>query len=242
MNDTLNMFNNSDFERDLENNFNTALNLSCENHSYESLMEFLSSDKIVEKQLAVLELTEIKSNRDAFLLVSNLVGQNGKIREAVAFKISELAQNPLYIDYFNDEKVLNLFLQGIMDINGNVCRHMVNLTVLDYFRLFLSKKLPESIRNILDEISKLDKNDKQYKISKRNFQLYWALEALFCIVEKINPIEIKDILFVTAGFEDYTIREKTAKILSMVDDELFDGIKINLSKDENYYVRRYIGK
>lgn len=248
LNDTLDSSKESDlmadFDSDFETNFNAAMKMSIEKYDYVELIKFLRSEKIVEKQIAILELDEIKSKNDALILVSNLIGQDGKIREAVAFKVNELIKNPSYIDFFIDEKVFDVLLQGIMDINGNVCRQIVDLGGKwgenEAFGLYLCEKLPKRVNEILIEIKKIDMASKQYVISKRNFQLYWCLEALYNIIDIVNFDEIKEILFATGVFYDYTIREKTAKILTKIDNFEFDKFKEKLKIDENYYVRRYL--
>lgn len=225
---------------DLEQNFNLALKMTNNTYDYSALINFLSSEKIVEKQMAALSLFEIKSIEDAMILVSNLTGQDGKIREAVAYKINELAKNSEFRNYFNSEKTFSILLQGIMDINGNVCRQIVDLILpWNDFKKYLSAKLPEQIISILLNIEKLTADEKQYVVSKRNFQLYWSLEALFDCVENVDIALLKEILLKTTDFEDYTIREKTAKILGKISDPSFDKLKKRLKNDSNYYVRRY---
>lgn len=223
----------------LDNTFET--NFSC-NYNYEKLINLLNSDNIKEKHFAVLELEEIRSQNDAKILVSNLVGQDGKIREAVAFKVNELAQNPDYAEFFISEEIFDILIEGIMDINGNVCRQIVGskLTESSEFQKYLCNKLPERINKILDEIEKIDQTSKQYVISKRNFQLYWCLEALYNIIDNIEFKKIKNILLKTGDFHDYTIREKTAKILTKLDNCELNELKEKLKNDENYYVRRYL--
>lgn len=241
MNDTLNTPHHADYETNLEANFNAAMKMCADKYDYDKLIMLLSSDKIIKKQIAVLELKEIKSVKDAQMLVANLVGQDGKIREAVAFKMNELADNPQYCSYFKGEKVYATLLEGIMDINGNVCRQIVSGKWFDDndFQAYLCDKLPERINEILAEIEKLEQNSKQYVISKRNFQLYWCLEALYNIIEVIDCQKIKQILLKTSEFYDYTIREKTAKIIAKLNNSELNELEIKLKNDENYYVRRY---
>ena len=241
MNDTLNTPHYADYETNLETNFNTAMNMCGEKYSYDELMVLLGSDKIVEKQIAILKLNVIKSEKDAQILVSNLTGQDGKIREAVAFKMNELADKPQYCACFKGEKIFNTLLNGIMDINGNVCRQIILGKWFDDndFQSYLCTKLPESINKILAEIEKLEQNSKQYVISKRNFQLYWCLEALYSIIDVIDYTKIKQILRKTSEFYDYTIREKTAKIIAKLNNSELYELKEKLKSDENYYVRRY---
>lgn len=230
----------TNYYSNFEENFNAAVKISQNTYDYETLINLLSSDKILERQIAALELNEIKSKEDAYTLVANLVGQDGKIREAVAFKLSNICLKPEYQEYFIDEKFFELFLQGIMDINGNVCRQIIELTQISEFSKYLSKNLPESIRKILLQIEEIDSQSKQYVISKRNFQLYWCMEALDKIINIINVEEIQDIILKTGSFYDYTIREKAAKILTKIDDDKFKEIREKLLNDENYYVRRYL--
>lgn len=207
--------------------------------NYDNLINLLSCESIKEKHFAVLELEEIHSEADAKLLVSNLVGQDGKIREAVAFKINEFFKNSKYAKFFINEENFAVFLQGIMDINGNVCRQICDLEC-EEFSKYLSENLPSETDKILTRISELEANEKQYVISKRNFQLYWCLEALYNIIDKIEFDKIKDIILKTGEFNDYTIREKTAKILAKLDNSEVFEIKRKLKNDENYYVRRYL--
>ncbi len=210
-------------------------------YNYDDLINFLRSQSIKEKHFAVLELEEICSNKDAKLLVSNLVGQDGKIREAVAFKLNEFFHNPDFVEFFVSEENFAILLQGIMDINGNVCRHICNLDNKE-FNEYLSKNLPMEIDAILARIKELEADEKQYVISKRNFQLYWCLEALCNVIEVVEFDKIKEILFATADFNDYTIREKTAKIVTKLDNSELDELKEKLKNDENYYVRNYLRK
>lgn len=214
---------------------------------YQELINLLSSDKISDKQFAILELTEIRSMEDAQKLVYNLVGQDGKVREACAHKINELTQNDNYINYFLDITIYKTLLQGILDVNGNVCRQIINsrITEDESFRQYLYEKLPERITKILTQIEEtnaLSDNFKQkkYETAKQNFQLYWCLEALYLCARRIEVEKLQKILFKTGTFSDYTIREKTAKVLTKIDNPLFDELKIKLSKDENYYVRRFL--
>lgn len=232
---------NNTLDTSLEHNFNTALKLCERNYSYEELLGLILSENIVEKQIGVLNLTEIKSQEDAMILVSNLVGQDGKIREVVAFKINEFIINPTFSLYFDTEKIYEILLEGIMDINGNVCRQIVGLcNENDGFKKYLCEKLPERLKKILIKIEDLSAEEKQYVISKRNFQLYWALEALFNCIDNIEINFVIDTLKETAEFEDYTIREKTAKILSKLNIQGLLELKNKLKNDENYYVRKHL--
>lgn len=236
---------NSTFDINSEENFNTALKMSEQEYDYCALIGFLSAD-IIEKQIAVLKLNEIKSTEDASLLVSNLINQDGKIREVVAFKVNELIQNAEFTKFFFNKNNFDIFIKAIMDINGNVCRNiieaMVSLKHNNDFSEYFCPELAKTLNSVFDEIEKIDLTAKQYVISKRNFQLYWCLEVLYDFIELMNLADIKETLLKCGVFYDYTIREKVAKILTKEfynDDIELDELKEKLKNDENYYVRRY---
>lgn len=244
MNDTLNTPFKSDIESDFNNDFDTALELSNKNNDYETIIEQLKSDKIVEKQIAVLQLDELRSENDAKIFVSNLINQDGKIREVVAFKLNELSKNPDYFEFLCFDELYPTYLKGITDINGNICRQVVEFTntlsTNNKFREYMYMNLPEQINTIWEEIEKLDLSAMQYVVSKRNFQLYWSLEALYNYANDIDASILNPILLKTDEFYDYTIREKTAKILAKLDNPELNNLKEKLKNDENYYVRRYL--
>ena len=91
--------NNSYYET-LDENFSQALNFLETEYSHKELLEFLKTGNIVQKQIATLRLQQIASIEDAQILVSNLVGQDGKIREAVSLRLDEFMSNSQYIEYF----------------------------------------------------------------------------------------------------------------------------------------------
>lgn len=224
--------NNIDFEK--------AIELSGKKFTYSELIELLKKESLVERQFAILNLEKLQTKEDGKLLCSFLTGQDGKIREAVSFRLAQFFNNQKEAELLSLEKNFEIMLEGIMDINGNVCRNILEIRNLDFYE-FLRENLIPKIYLILDDISKLEVDDKQYVISKRNFQLYWALEALYNILDIIKFDEIEDILIKCAEVEDYTIKEKTAKIISRFDNNNnVEKIKKILRQNSNYYVERFL--
>lgn len=82
--------------------------------------------------------------------------------------------------------------------------------------------------------------DGKYKVNKEIFKLYWYLETIYEFSEFIPAETLVEILSKTKSINEYTIREKTAKILTkdFQNDELLK-IKKELKQDKNYYVRRF---
>lgn len=238
--------NNSYYET-LDENFNEALKLVDKPLSHEELIYMLQSGNIPQKQLAALRLETLKSKEDAETLLNNLVGQDGKIREAVSLKIMEFSSVEEYKDLFlliDENKFSDYILAAIIDINGNICRNILNaLDVFKYNKNFSEKfiqKLLGLISTLLDKIEEFDLTDGKYKINKEIFKLYWCLEAVNLFYNQISLENIKAIIKITKDINEYTIREKTAKILSHeFEDKYLLEVKEALKKDKNYYVRRF---
>lgn len=237
--------NNSYYET-IDKNFNEALRLMEKDFSYQELIIMLRDGNIPQKQLAALSLNELKSSEDAEILLNNLVGQDGKIREAVSLKIRELTAIPNYKKYFlslKKEILTQYFLDAIIDINGNICRNILDTIIYfkhneDFVNLFISK-LIKLTNSLINKINDFDYKTGKYIVNKEVFKLYWCLEAINVFYDKIPSQELKNILLSLKTVEEYTIREKAAQILThdYTDTEIL-AFKDELINDENYYVRR----
>ena len=235
--------NNSYYET-LDENFKQALNLCENNYSHSELLEFLQSGNIVQKQLSALKLETINSQNEAQILVSNLVGQDGKIREAVSLRLNEFMSNPKTLVYFETPENYQIFLAAIIDINGNICRNVIGaISHLKDNENFCNQFCQELVILTKDLLGKIEKDDffeGKYKVNKEVFKLYWCLETIYVFWDKINFEDLKEIILRTKDIQEYTIREKAAKILTrnFSDPELLKA-KEALKNDSNYYVRRF---
>lgn len=235
--------NNSYYET-LDENFKQALNLCENNYSHSELLEFLQSGNIVQKQLSALKLETINSQNEAQILVSNLVGQDGKIREAVSLRLNEFMSNPKTLVYFETPENYQIFLAAIIDINGNICRNVIGAIFhLKNNANFCNQFCQELVILTKDLLGKIEKDDffeGKYKVNKEVFKLYWCLETIYVFWDKIKFEDLKEIILRTKDIQEYTIREKAAKILtrSFSDPELLKA-KEALKNDSNYYVRRF---
>lgn len=235
---------NNSYYQTLDENFTQALNLYETNYTHEELLEFLQNGNIVQKQFAALKLDTINSVEDAQILVSDLVGQDGKIREAVSLRLNEFMSDKNLIQYFQTTDNYNTFLQAIIDINANICRNVIsaiiNLKNNDEFCNKFCKDLVNLSYELLDKIEQFNFQDGKYKVNKEVFKLYWCLETIYEFWDKINFTDLKQIILRSKAIEEYTIREKAAKILSrgFSDKDLISAQK-ELKNDRNYYVRRF---
>lgn len=215
----------------------------CEEElEHNDLVSELSKDDDLKKQLCLIELSKVNSQKEADILVNNLTGMSGPIRETASFKILELIKKEEYNKYFQKRDILDTFVKAITDINPSVSRNAVEIIVY----VEDSKYLYDSIiREIQITLSQMDdiKQTRSYVANKKNFNLYWNLEALIAISSKVvADDDLLEILSETAHSNDYTIREKTAKATMefiKTNKELISVMEI-LANDENVYVRKYL--
>lgn len=235
---------NNTYYENLDQNFINALNFYETDYSHEQLIDMLKNGNIVQKQISVLKLESINSSDDAQVLLSNLTGQDGKIREAVSLRLSEFMTNKDYLKYFEPSKNIQKFLDAVIDINGNICRNVIqaisNLKEDEHFCKNFCEKLANLTLKLLDIVEKFDFQDGKYKVNKEAFKLYWCLETIYVFWDKIDFSALKEILQKGSNIGEYTIREKCAKILTHdFGDKNLTEIKEKLKNDSNYYVRRF---
>ncbi len=235
---------NTGYYKTLDENFKSAYNLIKSDQSHDELIKMLLDGNIVEKQLAALKLNNIFNPYEAQILINNLTGQDGKVREAVSLKISEFMKCENTRNLFNAKNNYKVFLDAIIDINGNICRNIISaITNLksdkNFCDIFCSKLLNRTY-HLADIIKDFDFQEGKYKVNKEVFKLYWYLETIYQFAEILDTNKLKKILNITKSINEYTIREKTAKILTkdFQDNEL-DKIRQLLKNDTNYYVRRF---
>ncbi len=220
--------------------FNTALDIYENSYPHDYLINLLKNGSIVEKQAATLKIDKINNKEEAKIFIENLTGCDGKIREAVSFRLKEfIPQNP---EFFKD--YAPIIIDAIIDINGNICRNTIDaIKDLKQFKEFTDnfcELLIKRANELIEPIKSFDIQDGKYKINKEIFKLYWYLETISQFYQFINIKDLTKLLNETKDIQEYTIREKTAKILSKFEhNKELSLIKSKLKQDQNYYVRRF---
>ena len=211
--------------------------MHCEQKlSHENIIKVLQGDDDIEKQLRLIELKEIKSQEEADILVFNLTQHSGPVRETAAYKICELIENDEFCKYFQTKKIMDTFVKAITDINPTVSRTSIEIIKYVENAEYIYEKILEEVNTTLSQLD-IETKNRSYVQNKKNFNLYWNLEALISISEKIQAnTELNKILKITAQSNDYTIREKTAKAASIFN---LTDILETLKDDTNVYVRKY---
>ena len=208
--------------------------MSQKDFSHEELIELLKNGNIPQKQLAAMSLDGVNEN-ESKILISNLTGCDGKIREAVALKINQLLhQDEKYIRIFS--KYHMPLANATIDINGNICRLVIDsLNIIKNEKDFADKYLAKIFEYIYESFKGLDGiifRDKKYTINKQLFKLYWCLESLNLFKNSILAEKLLPVLERAASEKEYTIREKVAQIVSDLDDDIYLPLKTALQNDE----------
>lgn len=194
----------------------------------------------------IVEIQSLSDKNEAISLINYLTDCPTPIREAVSYKLEEII--PEYPNYFQNDLVKLKLIDAISDINPNVSRCICNVIQNNEFiaGMLVSdiiKRIDEIIENIRqyekehsDFFQNRVKNKKNHAKNKLLFALYWYMEALSnCNIDKYED-KIIEILNYTFTFCDYTIREKTAKLLKKLDNPPKEILQ-KAKTDENFYVK-----
>ena len=226
-----------------ENNMKTlseAIKYCDEVYTHKDIINELTLDNDIKKQLCIIELKELKSQEEANILVSNLTQHSGPIRETTSSKILDLIILDDYKKYFQTKEILDIFTKGITDINPTVSRNVVEIIKYVENSDYLVNNIIKEINQTFKEMEDVKKY-RSYDLNKKNFNLYWNLEALISLADKIILDEkLINIIKITSSINDYTIREKTAKLVFLFKkNNLLKEIIEKLKTDENIYVSKY---
>ena len=237
----INMNTFEDNDTNFDNHFEFAYDLCQKEQTHAELIKMLNNGNIAEKQIAALKFDFIADKNDVNAILNNLTGCDGKIREAVAFKINAFLSDKTVQELFAPISA-KIFADASIDINANICRLIVDsaLILKPYkdFSTDYTNYIVKFINEALDELDKFIFKDKKYVINKQLFKLYWCLEALTNFYEFVPKDELLKIIKECSKQTEYTIREKVAGILQLCG--LSDDIKTKLMNDENYYVKQIL--
>lgn len=214
---------------------------------YDEIIENLKNDNADDftKIFSVINLSKINSQQDADTFINHLTNHSTPIREAVSLKLEELGS--CYFEYFINDFAKEKILSSIIDINPNVSRAVCSLFEKEKRFSYLQKDIIERIESLLDEIQKdkdikddfYSKTTKNHAKNKKLFSLYWNLEALSILTDGKYNSKVLKIIETTIKFKDYTIREKSAKILSKIDNPPIELLNFTKS-DQNFYVKNQV--
>ena len=222
-----------------------------EDFSYDKIMSVLKNDETddFEKIFAIINLKAFLSEDDFIIFINHLTNHSTPVREISAYKLEEFIND--YREYFFLEFSKNKLLDGIIDINPNISRAVCSvIKSIDDLKPYFEKEIIKRLNCLLLEIKEYQaksgdmfddgkKNRKNHAKNKKLFSLYWYLEALCVCITNKNNDKIIEILKNTIKFCDYTIREKTAKILVNIDNAPYELLQI-AKNDQNFYVKNQV--
>lgn len=228
-----------------------AYNLTLKDYTKDEIIDILSKDELEIKPVAIINLKSIDNDFEAKLLLRHLTGIDGRIREVVSYMLYELSiKDKTFIEYYKDENSKEILLKSILDINPNVVRNIITfIKSSETLKKELRDKIVSKTNEVIKSLSvfvkedspfreNMEKSEKNHAKNKLTFNLYWLLEAISIL--DIDDIEnLEDILTKTSSFLDYTIREKTAQILSKMTNPP-EKLLRKLKNDENMYVKNQL--
>lgn len=225
------------YEESVDKNFSRAVELCSNNFSRDELFAFLQNGNMPEKQFAALEIASVQTQQEADILMDNLTGCDGKIREAVAFKLGEIV--PDNTDLFL--KYPKIFADATIDINANICRMVIDILANlkdENFAEIYTNQMYSFMNDAFKQLDSFIFRDKKYTINKQLFKLYWCLEGLNVFFDFLDEENLFPVLKKCSEITEYTIREKVALVLcnDVKTKELLE-LKQKLKSDDNYYVR-----
>ena len=191
----------------------------------------------IEKQICILKIDSIASQEEADILVNHQTGQHGLIREACAQKINEFLKIPDYAKFFQTKDILDTLLKAVNDINPNICRTIIEVLPYINDKDYFLNGLYLRFEDVFSELERLKRSN---WYTKKLFNLYCCLEALAVLKAPVDS-RLESVIEKSSKFRDYTIREKTAMVLSLLSEtsSCIQKIKTELKNDENFYVQRY---
>lgn len=223
-------------------NFNTSYEFFLKDYSQEELYKFLKNGSIAEKQLACIQIETLETEEQAKILMKNLTGIDGKVRESVSFKLKTFINEKTNL--FLKKEFYDILLDSTIDINGNICRNIIfailplknNKEFCNYFTSNIFSKA----HAVIDTIENFNYKDRKYVTNKEIFKLYWYLETL-SIFDKLNTIELFKLLKRTTKIEEYTIREKSANLFRFLSENQTKELQ-EINFDNNFYVNLALRK
>lgn len=191
----------------------------------------------IEKQICILKLDTVVNQEEADLLAYHQTGQHGLIREACSQKINEFMKNSSSVKFFQTKEISLILLKAVNDINPNICRTIIEVLPFIEDKNYFLDNLYKRFDDVFEELEKLKRSN---WYTKKLFNLYWCLEALAVLRAPVDK-RLESVLERCSRFRDYTIREKTAMVLSLLNQSssVIESIKELLKNDENFYVQRY---
>lgn len=139
--------------------------------------------------------------------------------------------------FFRTEKILLAFLDAVIDINPNICRHIIEILPFIENKKFFFKNLIKRALEIIEDAKTMNRRKSGYIYSRKVFKIFWYLEAVAGLGYFEDEKAILELINRTFDFDDYTIREKCAGLVAVF-PKTPQNLRNALKNDENYFVRR----
>jgi hypothetical protein len=214
------------------------------NTSQEELLSFLSTDDLVLKQIALLNINKINSEQEAELILTTLINHPSEIREYCSFLINKLMKTDCK-KFFQNKSFLDTFEISIYDVNPKVCRNILEILPFWQYKEELFERVLNNCFELIEVLQEKNK-DKNHRYTKNSFHLYWNLYSIGILLKSVEYEKYLDriikLLYSVSYFSEYTLREKGAfvarQLCSLTKAEEAALIIQKYKNDENFYVRQ----
>lgn len=230
-----------------DENVQKAYEMTLIEYSKDSIMRILADNNDEIKLMPIINLNSIDNVEELNIVLAHLTGKDGRIREAISYVLSK---NPDCTKFINNENQNKIIVDGLLDINPNVARNIIDfIENSGSYKQKIAPMIIKKTNEILEKLSKFirydlkhkenkEKSQKNHAKNKLTFNLYWLLSAI-SVLNVDNLDNLEEILTKTSSFLDYTIREKTALILSKMENPPKKLLQ-KLQQDENIYVKNQL--
>ena len=217
------------------------------NTSQEELLSFLSTDDLVLKQTALLNINKNNSEQEAELVLTTLINHPSEIREYCSFLINKLMKTDCK-KFFQNKSFLDTFEISIYDVNPKVCRNILEILPFWQYKEELFERVLNNCFELIEVLQEKNK-DKNHRYTKNSFHLYWNLYSIGILLKSVEYKKylnkIIKLLYFVSSFSEYTLREKGAfvakRLCSLTKTEEVALIVQKYKNDDNFYVRQQAG-
>ena len=133
------------------------------NLTRDEAFEILSQNDGAKKPYAFLSIDTIKNQSEADLIIKHLTNHPNPVREACALVLGDICKS----GFLKNEKALNTLMDGILDINPNICRAIIEFLVKNPDVAYLVTPLNiKKINEILEDFKAYEKTFGSHKENK----------------------------------------------------------------------------
>ena len=227
----------------LEELIEKAFLLNKTEFSHTQILEKLSSSILVEQTLGLLKLNKLKSIEETLILASMLNHPHSRLRDMASEVILDFISEKEFLPLFENNEFYKIAINSASDINPNVCRNIILVLGCLTNKMLIYDELQKNINLIIKNLGNESNYGKTPDYDKLVFQLFWNLKSIHYLLKnyafEYDLTLLIETLKWTSNFADYTVREQSAYVVSVVNSNIAEIqiLRNKLRDDSNFYVK-----